>query len=221
MTEASSKTGKQTRTIALALDGYTDLPPGKIANVVTYLEREPPETAMPPSPGFAIRDVEQPSVAWYRDLYRRVGENWLWFSMAVMPDEKVAAILAAPTTAVLAYERDGIAMGLAELDFAKPGEVEIVMFGVVPEATGTGAARALMDAALNHTMRPGIARVWLHTCTFDHPAAVHFYRRRGFRAYKFAIEVSDDPRLTGHLPETAGRHVALIDSASTAPGGSV
>ena len=206
-------TDKPQRTMALALDGYTDLPPGKIANVVTYLEREPPETAPSPRPGFAIRHVARPDVAWYRNLYRRIGEDWLWFSMAVIPDEALAAILNDPATLVLALEQDGVATGLAELSFAKPGEVEIVMFGVVPEATGTGAGRALMDAALGETMRPGVRRIWLHTCTFDHPAAVRFYRRSGFRPFKFAIEVSDDPRLTGHLPRHAARHVALIDPA--------
>lgn len=209
----------QTDTIPLALDGYTDLPPGKIANVVTYLERRPPETASPPRPGFSIVHKERPPVAWYRDLYRRIGENWLWFSMAVMPHDQLAAILGDPATMVLAYEHDGTAMGLAELSFAKPGEVEIVMFGVVPEATGTGAAQALMEAALNRTMRPGIERVWLHTCSFDHPAAVRFYKKRGFRAYKFAIEVSDDPRVTGHLPRSAAPHVALIEPGGTAAGG--
>ena len=128
-----------------------------------------------------------------------------------MPADALAALLSNPATTILAYERNGLAMGLAELDFAKPGEVEIAMFGVVPEATGTGAARALMAAALSETVGAGIQRVWLHTCTFDHPAAVPFYVGRGFRPYKFAIEVSDDPRLTGHLPKTAARHVALID----------
>ena len=200
-------------TIPLALDGYTDLPPGKIANVVTYLEREAPEAAASLQPGFPIRHVEKPEVAWFRDLYRRIGEDWLWFSCAVMPDDRLAAILGDPTTMVLALERDGRATGLAELSFAKPGEVEIVTFGVVPEESGTGASRALMDAALNATRRSGIKRVWLHTCSFDHPAAVRFYLRRGFRAFKFAIEVSDDPRLSGHLPLTAARHVALIDPA--------
>ncbi len=204
-------TDRQAPTIPLALDGYTDLPPGKIANVVTYLERDVPALAAAPLSDFPIRHVERPGVAWYRDLYRRIGEDWLWFSMAVMPDDKLAAILDDPATHVLALEKDGVAIGLAELSFARPGEVEIVMFGVVPEATGTGAARALMDAALNATMRPGIGRVWLHTCSFDHPAAVRFYQRRGFRAFKFAIEVSDDPRLTGHLRRDAARHVALID----------
>ena len=204
-------TDEPKQTIPLALDGYTDLPPGKIANVVTYLEREVPETAPPPRPGFAIRHVEKPGVAWYRDLYRRIGEDWLWFSMAVIPDDKLAAILNDPATHVLALEQEGLATGLAELSFAKPGEAEIVMFGVVPQATGTGAARALMDAALVATMRPGVGRVWLHTCSFDHPAAVRFYRGYGFRGFKFAIEVSDDPRLTGHLRRDAAPHVALID----------
>ena len=215
----TDKTDKQGPTMPLRLDGYTDLPPGKIANVVTYLEREPPKDAAPPQSTFSIRRVAKPGVAWYRDLYRRIGEDWLWFSMAVMADDRLAAILNDPATMVLALEQDGSATGLAKLSFAKPGEVEIVMFGVVPEATGTGAARALMDAALNATIRPGIARVWLHTCTFDHPAAVRFYQRCGFRAFKFAIEVSDDPRLTGHLPRTAARHVALIDPAQRTAGG--
>jgi GNAT superfamily N-acetyltransferase len=206
-------TGRQSPTVPLALDGYTDLPPGKIANVVTYLEREPPAETAPAPAGFSIRHVARPGLAWYRDLYRRIGEDWLWFSRAIASDARLTAILADPGTFVLALEQDGHATGLAELSFAKPGEVEIVMFGVVPEATGTGAAKALMAAALNATMRAGIRRVWLHTCSFDHPAAVRFYGGRGFRPFKFAIEVSDDPRLTGHLPLSASRHVALIDPA--------
>jgi GNAT superfamily N-acetyltransferase len=198
-------------TIPLDLDGYTDLPPGKIANVVTYFRRTPPAVPESPDPAFPVRRIDSPSPAWYRDLYRRIGEDWLWFSRAVMPDAELTALLARPTTEILALEQDGIATGLAELDFSRPGEVEVAMFGVVSAATGTGAARALMNAALATAARPGIGRVWLHTCTFDHPAATRFYAARGFAPFKFAIEVSDDPRLTGHLPRTAARHVALID----------
>jgi GNAT superfamily N-acetyltransferase len=131
-----------------------------------------------------------------------------------MPDRRLAALLTDPSTEVLALEReDGLAVGLAELHHTL-GEVEIAMFGVVPEATGTGAAQFLMEKALDHAWGSGIGRVWLHTCSFDHPAAVRFYKRAGFRPYKFAIEISDDPRLTGHLPLTAGPHVALIGKAS-------
>jgi GNAT superfamily N-acetyltransferase len=204
--------GQPTATLEIALDGYTDLPPGKIANVVTFFEmtaRPAGPRAPAPSADLSVRIVPGPTTAWYRDLYRRIGEDWLWFARAVMPDEQLAALLADPATEILALERSGAVIGFAEIHHTL-GEAEIAMFGVVPEATGTRAARFLMERALDHAWGSGVGRVWLHTCSFDHPAAVRFYKRAGFRPYKFAIEVSDDPRLTGHLPETAGPHVALI-----------
>ncbi len=198
-------------TIPVSLDGYTDLPRGKIANVVTFLERtEPPGPPETPTDGLSLVRVISPDPVWYRALYSRIGENWLWFSRAVMPEVELAAIISSPATVILALTRAGDAIGLAELDRTIPGEAEIVTFGVVPEEIGSGAARVLMEEALAHAFSGGVRRVWLHTCTFDHPAALRFYVRQGFRAFKFAIEVSDDPRLTGFLPENAAPHVPLI-----------
>ena len=198
-------------TFPVLLEGYTDLPPGKIANVVTFLERtEAPDLPPAKRDEFSVRLVEKPTVIWFRALYRRIGERWLWFSAAVTPDDRLTAIIQAQTVEILALTRGGEDIGMAEIDFGKPGEAEIVTFGVVEEATGTGAAGCLMDHALARSFRPGVHRVWLHTCSFDHPSAVGFYLRSGFRAWKFAIEVSDDPRATGALPETAGPHVPML-----------
>ena len=198
-------------TIPLLLDGYTELPPGKIANVVTFLERtDPPVSAPTTAPGLAVDDEERPNTAMYRDLYQRIGQDWLWFSRAVMADEALSRLLARPSTKILTLQRDGRPIGLVELDRAIPGEVEIVTFGVLPQDVGTGAARVLMEGTLARAFSAGIRRVWLHTCSFDHPAAVRFYRRHGFRGFKFAIEVSDDPRLAGFLPEDAAPQVPLI-----------
>ena len=200
-------------TFAVSLDGYTDLPPGKIANVVTFLETtEPPSGPLPGHPEFTVHHVANPAVAWFRSLYGRIGQDWLWFSAAVMPDELLAAYIAKPTVEILALAKDGEDIGLAEIDFSAGDDVEIVTFGVVATAIGTGAARHLMDHALRHAFRPRVRRVWLHTCTFDHPAAIRFYLRAGFRAWKYAIEVSDDPRRTGALPTSAAPHVPLIGS---------
>ena len=73
-------------------NGYYDLPPGKIASLVTYLEMtEPPAPrALPDGPGLALRRVERPKLDWYRDLFRRIGTDWLWFGRLVMPDAEVA-----------------------------------------------------------------------------------------------------------------------------------
>jgi GNAT superfamily N-acetyltransferase len=198
-------------TFPVLLDGYTDLPPGKIANVVTFLEMtEPPAGTPAAMPGVTVEVVPRPAPGWYRALYRRIGEQWLWFSRAIMSDTELRSLLEAPATRVLTARKDGMDVGLAELDYSTPGEVEIAMFGVVPEAVGTGIAHTLMSAVLAYAFRDGTRRVWLHTCTFDHPRALGFYRRNGFRPYRFAIEVSDDPRNTGHLPVTAAPQIPLL-----------
>ncbi len=120
------------------LDGYTDLPAGKIANVVTFLEMTEPPSSVPPPAGLAVTEMRRADPAAFLLLYRRIGEQWLWTSRAAMPAAELAALLSAPTTRVLTLERDGAAIGLVELDYSVPGDVEIVTFGVVPEAVGTG-----------------------------------------------------------------------------------
>jgi hypothetical protein len=50
----------------------------------------------------------------------------------------------------------------------------------------------------------------LHTCTLDHPRAVPFYLRSGFRPFKREIEIFDDPRALGKLPRDAAPDVPLF-----------
>jgi GNAT superfamily N-acetyltransferase len=199
-------------TLAVDLNGYTDLPPGRIANVVTYLEMAPPAASPDPTRSlYRIGTVRAPSPSWYRAIYRRVGDRWLWVGRAMMDDAALAAWLATPTTEILAIEEGDETIGFAELDWSVAGNLEVAMFGVVAEATGKGAAALLMQQVHARARAEGVGRIWLHTCTFDHPAAIPFYRRAGFKPYKFAIEVMPAPRLTGDLPRDAGPNIPIIE----------
>ena len=200
----------------ISLDGYTDLPAGKIANVVTYLEMfsAPVAPRDPDRPDLVFHRVVRPDVDWYRAIIRSIGENWLWFSPLLMPDARLAELLGDPSREVYVLRRNGDTVGIAELDRGIPDTVELSFFGVTESEIGTGAARWLMNRALERAFMGGVRRVWVHTCTFDHPAAVRFYLKSGFKPFKFAIEVTDDPRLSGAVPATAAPHVALIS-----PGG--
>ena len=68
----------------------------------------------------------------------------------------------------------------------------------------------MMAHALREAWSGGTRRVWLHTCTLDDPRALGFYLTMDFRPYARGIEISNDPRLQGLLPETAAPHVPLI-----------
>jgi GNAT superfamily N-acetyltransferase len=182
-------------------DGYNDVPPGKIVTVVTFLEmRQPPVLRPSPMADPQLVRLRGADVARYLDIYRRLGERWMWASRLEMRPSVLAALLDDPGIHAHAVMVDGQDVGLMELDLRETGETELVFFGLDESAVGTGLGRTLMNMTIRMAFAAPITRFWVHTCHFDHPGALAFYRRSGFTPYKQAIEVANDPRLTGVLP---------------------
>lgn len=203
----------RTETSLLPL-GYSAVPPGKIANVETRLEmlaRPPAKAAPATDTPLVLERWSSPALDDYRALFRAVGEEWMWVSRLVMADDKLSAILNDPKIEIYVLKDGDRRIGLVELDFRQEGECELVFFGLVADAIGKGAGRFMMESAIAIAWSRPIGRFWVHTCTFDHPAAVQFYQRSGFRPYAFLVEVADDPRLTGLMPKSASPHVPLIE----------
>jgi GNAT superfamily N-acetyltransferase len=202
-------------TTPLALDGYTDLPPGKIASVVTFLGMRARPAPRAEAPGAEAFRLERLTGAWsglYRKVFSTLGERWMWFSRTEMPDVELKALLDDPRIEAYALIGPDGPCGLLDLDFREAGACEIVFFGVYDALVGKGAARWLMNRGLEKAWRDGVGHVWLHTCHFDHPKALDFYRRSGFSPWKLAIEVVDDPRLSGHMRRDAAPHIPLIEA---------
>lgn len=191
---------------------FIDVPAGRVAAIVTYLEMrarpELPDT--PPPAGAALRRVGKPEPAWFRGLFRRIGSDWLWFSRLRLEDAALAAILHDPCIEVYALTVGGRDEGLLELDFRVEGACEMSFLGIAPAHVGTGAGRWLMGQACAIAWSRPIRRFWVHTCTLDHPNALGFYLRGGFTAYKREIEITHDPRLDGTLPRDAAPSIPVI-----------
>ena len=191
--------------------GFHEVPAGHLAAVVTHLEMRARAAPRPERGDFTLRRVERPDVAWYRALFRRVGaEQWLWFSRLVMEEARLAAILADARVEVHVLEQDGAEVGLLELDFRVEGQCELAFFGLDPALIGQGAGRWLMNRAIELAWRDGVERFHVHTCTLDAPQALDFYARSGFVPFRREVEVMRDPRLSGHLPETAAPGVPIL-----------
>jgi GNAT superfamily N-acetyltransferase len=193
-------------------DGYSDIPAGKIAAVVTHLEMtERPALRRDPEGAWTLRRVEMPELDWFRDLYRRIGEEWLWFVRLRMADAELAAMIRSPLVEMYALVNHGRDEGVLELDFGNAGQCELRLFGVTADLIGGGAARWLMNRALERAWSRPVTRVWVHTCSFDHPSALAFYQRSGFRAFRRQVEIADDPRLDGTAPRSVAKHVPIIE----------
>ena len=193
-------------------NGYTNIAPGKIGAIATSLEmlaRPAPRPALT-AKTFAIRRVARPDADWYRDLFRRVGTPWLWHSRLRLSATTLEALIRGPHVEIWALAEDGRDEGLLELDFREPSVCELTFFGLTEPLVGRGAGRLLMAQAIERAWARPIRRFWVHTCTLDHPGALAFYVRSGFRPFKRQIEIADDPRLDGTLPRDAAPHVPII-----------
>jgi GNAT superfamily N-acetyltransferase len=193
-------------------NGYNDVAPGKLANVATFLEMNapPPPRPDPPALNCTLERVAVPDPAWYRSLFQRVGEPYLWSSRLADGDAELTRILRDPGIEVYALRAGGEDAGLLELDFRVAGQCEIGFFGLLDRMVGTGAGRYVMNRALERAWTRDVTRVWVHTCNLDHPAALAFYIRSGFEPYKREVEIYDDPRLTGIQPKTAAPGVPIL-----------
>lgn len=193
-------------------DGYTDIPDGRIAAIATTLEMRapPPESPLPETPGSALHRVDQPGLDWYRDIFRRIGEPWLWQSRLRLSDEALTGIIRDQAVEVWALATPGGDEGLIELDFREPGACELAFFGLTPAWTGRGAGRRMMAHAVGRAWSRPIARFWVHTCTLDHPGALAFYIRSGFTPLRRQVEISPDPRLDGTLSASAAPSLPII-----------
>jgi GNAT superfamily N-acetyltransferase len=115
-----------------------------------------------------------------------------------------------PAVDVFALSFAGVDQGLLEFDRRRFPDIELSFFGVTPKLIGNGAGRALLAHCLPLEWEHRPQRVWLHTCTSDHPAALTFYVKFGFVPYKRAIEIADDPRVTGEIPPGAAPQIPVI-----------
>jgi len=192
--------------------GLTPLPPGELATIVTSLDmRARPKPAPLPEAPLSLVRWKQPALSTYRALFLRVGAPWLWFSRLALSDADLTVIIHDDDVMIWAVcDRAGIEVGILELDFRTAGDCEIVFFGLVPELNGKGYGRWLMAQAMAAAWRPGVTRVWLHSCNFDAPSALNFYMKSGFVPFARAVEQFPDPRLTGLLPESAAPHIPLL-----------
>jgi GNAT superfamily N-acetyltransferase len=197
-------------------DGFHDVPAGKIAAIVTSLEMfaKPalrPEVADAP---WRLERMAEPEPDAYLDLYRAVGRDWLWFTRLVTPRERLLADLGDPAVQVYRLTDGAGEQGILELDFREPETCELVYFGVTPGLIGGGAARWMMNRAIERAWSAPIRRFWVHTCTLDAPGAPAFYVRSGFTPFRREVEIADDPRLLGLAALDSAPHVPVIAADS-------
>ena len=137
------------------------------------------------SRGLEVIEAEIKNFRLNRFLYQYVGEPWKWTDKLTHTDEKWKTYSESPMVSTyVAYYRGAIA-GYYELQNTSSDDVEITYFGLAEDFIGRGFGGYLLTCAIKAAWSlPDAKRVWLHTCSLDHPSALQNYKARGFKVYK-------------------------------------
>ena len=131
-----------------------------------------------------LRQSKVPSPELNRFLYVAVGSHWWWYGRLGWDRDRWLAHLDRAGVEIWVGYVSGTPAGYFELE-SRPGiDVELAYFGLLPSFIGQGLGTELLSTAVERAWELGPERVWLHTCTLDHPRALPNYQSQGFRIYK-------------------------------------
>jgi len=170
------------------------MPPVEV--IRTYLEmRSPADLRAAPRPDHPPRleRIEDCTISFFRYLYAEVGRAYHWTDRLSWTDEQVRAHLADPAVSLWLLSSGAAPSGYFELREYDDRSIEIAYFGLLPEFVGRGWGGYLLTRAVETAWELRPERVWLHTCTLDHPAALPNYVKRGFRPVREEVYTAEVP----------------------------
>jgi ribosomal protein S18 acetylase RimI-like enzyme len=168
------------------------MPPVQVTR--TYLEMTSPaelRAGAVPDPAPRIERVSECPVSFFRYRYQEVGRAFHWVDRLGWTDAMVERHLASPANSLWLLTWQAAPAGYFELRRHGDDSLEIAYFGLLPDYIGRGWGRYLLTEAVRAAWSLEPTRVWLHTCTLDHPAALPNYVQRGFRPVREEVYTAE------------------------------
>ena len=118
-------------------------------------------------------------------FYKQVGKKHRWIDRLSWSDEKWINYISNKNLETYIICESEELVGFFELlNNPELQETEISYFGLLEEYIGKGIGGYALSVAIRKSFEKNIKRVWLHTCTLDHPNALKNYIARGMTIFK-------------------------------------
>jgi GNAT superfamily N-acetyltransferase len=150
-----------------------------------YLEMTSPDELRPaesPTPDLEMRRLDPPNAEINKHMYADIGGEFEWVDRRGWDDVAWHRYVHRPEFETWIGLLRSQPIGFAELE-RQGDDVELVSFGLLAPFRGRRLGGAMLTAMVRRAWELGAARVWVHTCSLDSPAALPSYERRGFRRY--------------------------------------
>ena len=133
---------------------------------------------------FIVKKI-RPDFQLNKFFYKQVGKKHRWKDRLSWSDEKWINFISNKNLETYVISETEDLVGFFELlHNPKLKETEISYFGLLEEYIGKGIGGYALSEAIKKSFERDIKRVWLHTCTLDHPNALKNYIARGMTVFK-------------------------------------
>ena len=118
-------------------------------------------------------------------LYKEVGKDFFWRDRLRWSDQQWLDYINNNFFRLYVLKYKNNLAGYYELLYdINTNSIEIPYFGIFKELYGKGIGGYLLTDAILTAFEGNIDKVWVHTCTLDHPNALKNYIARGMNIFK-------------------------------------
>ena len=121
-------------------------------------------------------------------FYKQIGKKYQWVDRLVWSDTTWQKYTANKNLKTYVLKENNNLIGYFELIYNNEAfDCEIAYFGILEEFFSKGYGGYLLSEAIKLGFQSDVKRVWVHTCSLDHPNAILNYKSRGMQVFKNEI----------------------------------
>ncbi len=134
---------------------------------------------------FSLKEANKDNFDLNKFFYKQIGKRHQWVDRLIWQDKDWLKYISNENLRTYIFKIENDLVGYFELIFNND-DCEIAYFGILEEFIGKGYGGFLLSEALKIGFKKA-NRIWVHTCSLDHPNAIENYKSRGMKIFKTEI----------------------------------
>ena len=134
---------------------------------------------------FSLKEASKDNFDLNKFFYKQIGKRHQWVDRLIWQDKDWLKYISNENLRTYIFKIENDLVGYFELIFNN-NDCEIAYFGILEEFIGKGYGGFLLSEALKIGFKRA-NRIWVHTCSLDHPNAIENYKSRGMKIFKTEI----------------------------------
>ena len=139
-----------------------------------------------PDKKYTLNLIENKDFQLNKFLYKQIGKKYYWTDRLIWQDKDWIKYLSNKKINTYVLKEKDDLVGYFEVILDRE-ECEIAYFGILEEYFGQGLGGYLLSEAIKICFKNNAKRVWVHTCSLDHPNAIKNYKSRGMEIFKTEV----------------------------------